>query len=44
VHDLDGRLETMTALLREHGLSEIVVDQPPTLTGSNIHSVFARRS
>lgn len=44
VHDLDGRLETMTALLREHGLSEIVVDQPPTLTGSNIHSVFARRA
>lgn len=43
VHDLDGRLDTMTALLWEHGLSQIVVDQPPTLRGSNIHSVFARR-
>jgi len=43
VHDLEGRLEMMTALLQEHGLSGIVVDQPPTLTGSNIYSVFARR-
>lgn len=43
VHDLDGRLGTMTEMLRAHGLSQIVVDQPPTLTGSNIYSVFARR-
>jgi hypothetical protein len=43
VHDLDGRLDTITALLREHGLSEIVVEQPPTLTNSNIFNVFATR-
>ena len=43
VHDLDDRLNTMTALLREHGLTEIVVEQPPTLTDSNIYNVFATR-
>ena len=43
VHDLDDRLDSMTALLREHGLSEIVVEQPPTLTNSNIYNVFATR-
>lgn len=43
VHDLDGRLETITALLREHGLGEIFVEQPPTLTNSNIFNVFATR-
>lgn len=43
VHDLDDRLDAMTALLREHGLTEIVVEQPPTLTNSNIYNVFATR-
>jgi hypothetical protein len=43
VHDLDDRLDTMTALLREYGLTEIIVEQPPTLTNSNIYNVFARR-
>lgn len=43
LHDLDGRLATMTALLREHGLTRIVVDQPPTLKQSNIYTVFATR-
>jgi FkbM family methyltransferase len=43
VHDQDGRLAAITALLREHGLSEIIVDQPPTLINSNIHDVFAIR-
>lgn len=43
VHDLDSRLDTITSLLRAHGLTEIVVDQPPTLKQSNIYSVFAMR-
>jgi FkbM family methyltransferase len=43
VHDLDDRLETIVAKLREHGLTEITVDQPPTLTNSNIYNVFATR-
>ena len=43
VHDLDDQHETIKALLREHGLSEIVVEQPPTLTDSNIYNVFATR-
>jgi FkbM family methyltransferase len=43
VHDSNDRLDTMTALLHEHGLSKIVVDQPPTLKQSNIYSVFATR-
>jgi FkbM family methyltransferase len=43
VHDLDNRLDTMTSLLQAHGLTEIVVDQPPTLKQSNIYSVFAMR-
>jgi len=43
VHDLDNQLDTITALLFEHGLTEIVVEQPPTLTNSNIYNVFARR-
>ena len=43
VHDLGNRLDTMTSLLRAHGLTEIVVDQPPTLKESNIYSVFAMR-
>jgi hypothetical protein len=30
-------------MLWEHGLTEIAVDQPPTLKQSNIYSVFAMR-
>jgi FkbM family methyltransferase len=43
VHDLDHRLEAMTALLQQYGLSEIVVGQPPTLKNSDIFSVHAMR-
>lgn len=43
VHDLDNRLDMVMAQLREHGLTEIVVDQPPTLTNSNIYNVFSSR-
>ncbi len=43
VHDLDHRLEAMTALLQQYGLSESVVGQPPTLKNSDIFTVHAMR-
>lgn len=43
VHDQDDRLAIIIAQLREHGLTEIVVDQPATLTNSNIYNVFSSR-
>jgi len=43
VHDLDHRLEAMTALLKQYGLKEIVVGQPPTLKNSEIFTVHAMR-
>lgn len=43
VHDMDGRLETVLGLLRAHGLTEIVVEQPPTLHESSIYTLLATR-
>ena len=43
LHDLKGRLKTITALLKRKGLRGITVQQPPTLAGSNIFTVFAAR-
>jgi hypothetical protein len=43
VHDLDHRLEAMTALLQQYGLTEIEVGQPPTLKNSKIYTVYAMR-
>jgi len=43
VHDIAGRLDTVVRLLDGSGLSEITVDQPPTLHESNIYTVFATR-
>ncbi len=43
VHDFGDRLKTMIGLLRDNGLSDIFVDQAPTLTNSNIFTVFASR-
>lgn len=43
VHDLDGRVEKITALLKAHGLSEITVEQEPLLKGSNIFNLYALR-
>ena len=43
VHDLDQRLEVMTALLQQYGLREIMVGQPPTLKNSEIFTVHAMR-
>lgn len=43
VHDIDGRLEHITALLREHGVRHIKVYQEDGMAGSNIHHLCARR-
>ncbi len=43
VHDLDQRLEAMTALLQQYGLRDLVVGQPPTLKNSEIFTVHAMR-
>ncbi len=43
VHDLDYRVEKITALLKENGLSEITVEQEPILQGSDVFSLYALR-
>ena len=43
VHDVEDRLNTVTALLWRHGLAEITVEQPLTNLNSNIFTVFATR-
>ena len=43
VHDLDGRVEKLSALLKAHGLSEITVEQEPLFQGSNLFNLYALR-
>ena len=43
VHDLEGRIDQIKALLKHHGLAEMTVEQDPVLKGSNIFSVYAVR-
>jgi hypothetical protein len=43
VHDIDHRVDAIVALLLEHGLSELAVEQPLTLKNTNIHTIFAKR-
>lgn len=43
VHDYEGRVEKVTALLRTKGLSEIVVEQVSFLAGSPNYHVYASR-
>lgn len=43
VHDLEGRIDQIKALLKHHGLTEITVEQDSVLKGSNIFSVYAVR-
>lgn len=43
VHDLDNRVEKITALLKEHRLSEITVEQEPILKGSDTFTLYAVR-
>ncbi len=43
VHDLEHRVEKIMALLKEHGLTEITVEQEPFFKDSNIFSLYALR-
>jgi len=43
VHDLDGRVEKIMSLLKEHGLSEIIVEQEPFLKGYENFNLYALR-
>ena len=43
VHDLEGRIDQIQALLKYHGLAEMTVEQDSVLKGSNIFSVYAVR-
>ncbi|MDJ0796123.1 MAG: FkbM family methyltransferase [Calothrix sp. MO_167.B12] len=43
IHNLDHRLEKITALLKEHGLSEITIEQESMLKGSNLFNLYALR-
>ncbi|MBE9046003.1 FkbM family methyltransferase [Pleurocapsales cyanobacterium LEGE 10410] len=44
VHDLEHRLQKITALLREQGFTEIEVAQETMLKGSNLFNLYAWRS
>jgi len=44
VHDIQDRMRTITSLLEQRGLDDIVVSQAPTLVDSNIFVVFATRA
>ena len=43
VHDLDNRLDLITALLKHHGLTEIEVEESSTLKNWKIYTVYAMR-
>ena len=43
VHDLNGRLAKVMALLAENGLEHIHVEQEPLFRGSEIYNLYARR-
>jgi FkbM family methyltransferase len=43
LHDIEGRLATIRALLQARGMTEVAIEQPPTLKNSNIYTLFAQR-
>jgi len=43
VHDRNGRLAKVTALLAENGLDTIHIEQEPLFRGSEIYNLYARR-
>jgi FkbM family methyltransferase len=43
LHDISGRLATIRNLLQTQGMTEVAIEQPPTLKNSNIYTLFARR-
>jgi len=44
VHDIAGRLDTVTALLRHQGFSEVIAQQEPGMQALGIFEVYARRN
>ena len=43
VHDIDGRLGKIRTLLQTAGMTEVGLEQPPTLKDSNIYTISAQR-
>lgn len=43
VHDLDGRLQAITDLLKGNGLGNVIAEQEPALRGSNVYALYAAR-
>jgi FkbM family methyltransferase len=43
LHDIEGRLVTIRTLLQARGMTEVAIEQPPTLKNSNIYTLFAQR-
>lgn len=43
VHNFDSRVEKITTLLKEHGLSKITIEQEPIFKGSKIFNLYALR-
>jgi len=43
LHDIEDRLVTIRTLLQAQGMTEVAMEQPPTLKNSNIYTIFARR-
>lgn len=43
IHDIDSRVLVISALLRRHGISCIVVEQERILRGSNVFALYATR-
>ena len=43
VHDLDNRLDVITALLQHYGMNKIEVERSPTLKNWKIYTVYAMR-
>lgn len=44
VHDIQGRLETIKAMLRSHGLKQIAVEREPEFDTLPIYMLYARRA
>jgi FkbM family methyltransferase len=43
VHNLDDRLNKVLALLKANGIDQIAIEQPPTMIGSTVYTLLARR-
>jgi len=43
VHDLGGRLQAITDLLKRNGVGNVIAEQEPALRGSNVYALYAAR-